>query len=210
VPPHHVATGEALLAAVVENGLEGNMAKKVDSTYKEGSRAAAWLKIKQQQRQEFVICGWTEGDGRRSGSIGALLLAYYDTTPAKAKRRKDPRQKLIYAGSVGTGFSDAMLTRLHKLLAPLEIAESPLDVGAPDPASPGKWQNIRARDRAKAKGLDPKTAAKAKRGLIHYVQPQLVGEVEFTEFTRDGTLRHPSFKGLRDDKSATDVIREDA
>ena len=209
VPAHHVADGESLLAAVVENGLEGIMAKKVDSTYKEGSRATAWLKIKRQQRQEFVICGWTEGDGRRAGSIGALLLAYYDTTPAKAKRRKKPQQ-LIYAGSVGTGFSDATLAKLHELLTPLETKESPLDEGAPDPDSPGKWQNIRARDRAKAKGLDPKTAAKAKRGLIHYVEPQLVGEVEYTEFTRDGTLRHPSFKGLRDDKPATDVIREDA
>ncbi len=209
VPPHHVADGKALLAAVVENGLEGIMAKKVDSPYKEGSRASAWLKIKQQQRQEFVICGWTEGDGRRAGSIGALLLAYHDSTPAQANKRKQP-QKLIYAGSVGTGFSDAMLARLHTLLTPLEISQSPLDVGAPDPANPGKWQNIRARDRAKAKGLDPKTAAKAKRGLIHYVTPQLVGEVEFTEFTRDGTLRHPSFKGLRDDKLATSVIREDA
>ncbi|MCW2920170.1 MAG: ligD [Thermoleophilia bacterium] len=209
VPNHHVGDGEALLGAVVEQGLEGVMAKRLDSTYKEASRAGAWRKIKRQQRQEFVICGWTEGDGRRAGSIGALLLAYYDSTPAKAKRSKQP-QKLIYAGSVGTGFTDALLATLHEELTRREVKESPLDVGAPDPDSPGKWQNIRARDRAKSKGLDPKTAAKAKRGLIHYAKPELVGEVEYTEFTRDGTLRHPSFKGLRDDKPATDVIREDA
>lgn len=197
VPPHHVADGEALLEAVVENGLEGIMAKRLDSTYREGSRAGAWRKVKRQQRQEFVICGWSEGDGRRAGSIGALLLAYYDAG------------RLTYAGSVGTGFTDAVLDDLRARLTPLEVEESPLDVGAPDPDKPGKWQNIRARDRARAKGLDPKTAAKAKRGQIHYVEPTLVCEVEFTEFTRDGTLRHPSFKGLRDDKPATDVVRED-
>jgi bifunctional non-homologous end joining protein LigD len=208
VPNHHVGEGRALLDAVVEQGLEGIMAKRLDSTYKEGSRAGAWRKIKQQQRQEFVICGWTEGDGRRAGGIGALLLAYYDVRASKAKRRKAP-QRLTYAGSVGTGFSDATLAQLHEQLTALEVDESPLDVGAPDPDSPGKWQSIRARDRARAKGLDPKTAAKAKRGLIHYVDPVLVGEVEFTEFTRDGTLRHPSFKGLRDDKDPRDVVRED-
>jgi bifunctional non-homologous end joining protein LigD len=208
VPAHHVGAGEALLAAVVEQGLEGVMAKRVDSPYRENSRAGAWLKVKQQQRQEFVICGWTEGDGRRRGSIGALLLAYYDSTPAQAKRRKRPQQ-LVYAGSVGTGFSDAALSKLAKQLTPDEITDSPLDVGAPDPESPGKWKTIRARDRAKQAGLDPKlTKAKAQR--VHFVEPRLVCEVEFTEFTRDGTLRHPSYKGLRDDKAPTDVIREDA
>jgi bifunctional non-homologous end joining protein LigD len=207
VPDHHVGTGRELLDAVVEQGLEGIMAKRLDSTYKEANRGGAWLKIKQQQRQEFVVCGWTEGEGRRGGSIGALLLAYHDATPAEAKARGD-RQKLVYAGSVGTGFSDATLAKLHALLEPLETKTSPLDVGSPDPASPGKWAAIRARERAVAQGLDPRMNP-AKKGRIHWAKPKLVCECEYTEFTRDGTLRHPSFKGLRDDKSPKDVVRED-
>jgi bifunctional non-homologous end joining protein LigD len=207
VPDHHVGTGTALLDAVVEQGLEGVMAKRLDSTYKEANRGGAWLKIKRQQRQEFVVCGWTEGEGRRSGMLGALLLAYYDTTPAEAKAAKT-KQKLIYAGSVGTGFSDTTLKDLQAKLEPLEVDASPLDIGAPNPSSPGKWAAIRARERAIAQGVDPRVNT-ARRGRIHWVRPKLVCECEYTEFTRDGTLRHPSFKGLRDDKSPKQVIRED-
>ncbi|MCW2928046.1 MAG: ligD [Thermoleophilia bacterium] len=187
VPDHYEGDGETLLASVVEQGLEGIMAKRLDSPYRQNSRAGAWLKIKRQQRQEFVVCGWTEGEGRRAGSIGALLLAYYEG------------DELRYAGSVGTGFTDAVLDDLHARLTKLERKTSPLDIGSPDPDSPGKWQAIRARERG----------VKAKGQRVHWARPQLVGEVEYTEFTRDGTLRHPSFKGLRPDKSATDVVRED-
>ncbi|MCW2924054.1 MAG: ligD, partial [Thermoleophilia bacterium] len=205
VPEHHVGTGTALLEAVVEQGLEGVMAKKVDSPYRENSRAGAWKKVKRQQRQEFVVWGWTEGDGRRTGSIGALIIGHYDITADEAKRTKQPQQ-LHHAGSVGTGFGDEALARIHELLAPLEVDESPFDVGNPS-STAGKWKAIRARSDAMAKGEDPK-GAKATRGAIHYARPQLVCEVEYTEFTRDGTLRHPSFKGLRDDKDPKDVIRE--
>ena len=183
VPRHYVGDGTALLDAVVDQGLEGIVAKRLTSPYREGSRGRDWLKIKQQQRQEFVICGWTEGDGRRAGSIGALLLAYHDQ-----------EGRLRYAGGVGTGFSDATLTDLADRLGPLEQRTSPLEVGGPDPARPGKWQAMRGRTR---------------RAAVHHVRPELVCEVEFTEFTRDGTLRHPSFKGLRTDKDPRDVVRED-
>jgi bifunctional non-homologous end joining protein LigD len=189
VPPHHVGAGEALFDAVVEQGLEGVVAKRLDSPYREGSRAGAWRKVKRQQRQEFVVCGWTEGAGRRAGSIGALLLAYHGDDG-----------RLTYAGSVGTGFSDSQLAALHDLLRAIEVDSSPLESGSPDTESPGKWAAIRARERA---------VATPRSGRIHFARPELVAEVEFTEFTRDGTLRHPSFQGLRADKEPSTVVRED-
>jgi bifunctional non-homologous end joining protein LigD len=87
---------------------------------------------------------------------------------------------LAYAGHVGTGFTDAMLDDLGTRLRPLARKTSPLagDVPRPD-----------ARD-------------------AHWVTPKLVGEVAFTEWTQDGRLRHPSWRGLRPDKSPSEVIRE--
>jgi bifunctional non-homologous end joining protein LigD len=184
MPVHHVGAGEDLLAAVVEQGLEGVMAKKLGSPYREGSRGSDWIKIKQQQRQEFVICGWTEGEGRRAGGIGSILLGVYDG------------DQLVSVGGCGTGFGDKELTRLRGLFGEIEIEDSPFDVGSPGAMKqPGKWQSIRAGSRGAV--------------AVHYLQPKLVCEVEFTEFTRDGTLRHPSYKGLRDDKDARDVVREE-
>ena len=66
--------GEALFDAAVEQGLEGVMAKRPASRYLEGKRTRDWLKIKTHGRQEFVICGYTKGQGRRAGSFGSLVL----------------------------------------------------------------------------------------------------------------------------------------
>ncbi|MCW2955363.1 MAG: ligD [Thermoleophilia bacterium] len=184
VPAHHVGEGETLMAAIVEQGLEGVVAKRLTSTYREGARGSEWRKVKQQQRQEFVIGGWTTGAGRRAGGIGSLLVGYHDE-----------EGRLRFAGGVGTGFSDAFLANLHAMLLPLERDETPFEVGLPGKEKPlGKWQAMRGR-----------TAPTE----VHFAEPQLVCEVEFTEFTRDGTLRHPSFQGLRDDKDPKDVVRED-
>jgi len=183
VPAHHVGDGESLLAAIVEQGMEGVVAKRLDSPYRERQRGGDWRKVKRQQRQEFVIGGWTEGDGRRAGGIGSLLLGYHDGDG-----------RLQFAGGVGTGFSDRALADIATQLAPLEQAGTPFEVGAPGSA-PGKWQAMRGR-------TQPLVA--------HYVRPELVCEVEFTEFTRDGTLRHPSYQGMRTDKDPADVVREDA
>ncbi|MGI8610284.1 MAG: hypothetical protein ACR2MY_13860 [Candidatus Dormibacteria bacterium] len=132
-------------------------------------RTGAWLKIKNQARQELVIVGSTPGEGARAGHVGALLVAYYD--------RRGPGGRLVYAGRVGTGFTASTLQMLRQRLAPLRRETAPLEVGRP-----------------------PKD--------VEYIEPDLVCEVEFTEWTRDGTLRHPSFKGLRDDKKPRDVVRE--
>ena len=88
------------------------------------------------------------------------------------------RRKLVYAGKVGTGFDTKMIHDLSDLMRPLEVDEPPLDV--------------------------PRSARRAS----HWIEPRLVGEVAFTEFTTDGILRHPSFVALREDKPAKEVVLE--
>ena len=107
VPPSNAGNGPAVLEASRRQGLEGVVAKRLDSTYEPGRRSRAWLKVKHHRRQEFVIGGWTWGEGRRQGHLGALLLGYYDG------------EQLRYAGNVGTGFTDRMLRALAELLEPL-------------------------------------------------------------------------------------------
>jgi bifunctional non-homologous end joining protein LigD len=175
-PTHHTGDGPAMLAASREQGLEGVIAKRLDSSYEPGRRSGAWLKIKNVRRQELVIGGWMPGQGARSASIGALLVGYYDVTPKQATERRKP-QRLLYAGRVGTGFSDEALTGLARALAPLRRRTSPFD------------------------GRQPP------RGAV-FVKPELVAEIEFSEWTRTRTLRHPSFKGLRNDKDAQEVVLE--
>src|SRR6185437_6326603 len=79
------------------------------------SRSGAWLKIKNVQRQEVVVGGWMPGEGRRENSIGSLVVGYYDG------------DRLVYAGNVGSGFKEADLTLLKKLIEPLRRKNSPFD-----------------------------------------------------------------------------------
>jgi bifunctional non-homologous end joining protein LigD len=118
IPPASTELGDAALETSRELGLEGIVAKRLDSRYESGRRSSSWQKIKHALRQEFVIGGWSPGEGWRSGGIGALLLGYYDSDGT-----------LQYAGKVGTGFSEKELDRLEALLGPLEQGESPF-VGA--------------------------------------------------------------------------------
>src|ERR1019366_79216 len=98
--------GADILRATKEAGLEGVIAKQRSSTYMEGKRSDAWIKIKNVRTQEVVIGGWTEGAGSRQGSIGALLMGI---PGAKGLR---------YVGKVGTGFSDSDRDSLMALLRP--------------------------------------------------------------------------------------------
>ena len=168
VPAHRVGDGEALLEAVRSRGLEGVMAKKVDSPYLPGRRSSSWVKVKARLRQEFVIGGWQPGEKGRLGQLGSLLVGVFDDGV------------LRYCGKVGTGFSIRELARLGEILEPLAIDASPFDPPPPRPIA----------------------------RLARWVHPELVAEVEFGEWTSEGILRHPSYLGLRDDKPATDVVRE--
>ena len=167
VPAVHPGRGRALLDATEAQGLEGVVAKRLDSRYEPGRRTGAWVKIKHVRRQELVICGWLPGEGRRADRIGALLMGYWTDDG-----------RLSYAGRVGTGFTERTLNELARTLAPLRRADSPYD-----------------------------EAPKLPRNAV-YVEPDLVAEVEFREWTTEGVMRAPSFKGLRDDKAAIEVVRE--
>jgi bifunctional non-homologous end joining protein LigD len=163
--------GLALFEAAKEQGFEGIIAKRRESAYAEGRRTRDWLKVKTHGRQEFVVVGYTKGQGRREGGFGSLLLAVNDDG------------ELRYVGNVGTGFTDAELDRLLPMLRRLERPDPPL------PVVP-KMPRVRKSD-------------------IRWVEPKLVAEVEFVEWTHDGRLRAPSYQGLREDKEADDVRRED-
>ena len=165
--------GAALLAAATEQGLEGVVAKRIESRYEPGARARTWRKVKVRRHQEMVVGGWISGEGTRSGRIGALLVGYHD--------RPGDGGPLRFAGRVGTGFSDAVLTRLADLAAPLTTTECPFD-----PLPP------------RAELLRRPT----------WLRPELVVEVAYGEWTQDDRLRHPSYLGLRTDKPATDVTRD--
>ena len=186
-PRHHLGDGEALLRLVRERRLEGIVAKRLGSIYRPGRRSSDWVKVKCRRTQEVVIGGWMPGEGARGGRVGSLLVGYWDATPAEAERLgRSPR--LVYAGGVGTGFSESTLKELTAALEPLARAESPFEAG---------W--------------DPreKYAARVReRGGLRWCEPELVCEVEFGDWTHEGTLRAAAFKGLRDDRDPREVVRE--
>jgi bifunctional non-homologous end joining protein LigD len=162
--------GDALFAVAAEQGLEGIVAKRSGSTYKQ-RRTRDWLKVKTENVQEFVVAGYTRGAGRRAGTFGSLVLAVNEG------------RELRYVGNVGTGFDDAEIRKLLALLKPLHRDTSPF-------AEPPKMPRVRKSD-------------------VHWVEPQLVAQVRFGEWTHDGRLRHPAYLGIREDKGAAEVTREE-
>ena len=150
------------------HGWEGLLAKRVDAPYRAGKRSRDWLKLKIEQRQEFVVGGFTEPRNTRK-HIGALLLGYYDD-----------EGNLLYAGHTGAGFTRQSLSDVYRQLSAHERKKAPF-------------------------ASTPRTNEKP-----HWVDPRLVVEVRFNEWTRDGKLRQPIFVGVRDDKDPADVRREKA
>ncbi len=165
-PSFHAGDGDAMLKASKEQGLEGVVAKRLDSRYEPGSRSGAWLKIKNKLSQELVIGGWLPGEGGRRDTLGSLAVGFYEDG------------KLVYAGNVGTGFTQQTLSEVLAELKKRDRPDSPFGVRKP-----------------------PKGT--------RFVEPELVAEVEFRGWTKTRTLRQASFKGLRDDKNARDVIFEE-
>ncbi|WP_207513039.1 DNA ligase D [Longitalea luteola] len=164
---HIEATGIEFFDMATQQGLEGIIAKEIDSAYTPKARTKQWLKIKANQRQEVVIGGFTETRGSRS-HFGALVLGVYE------------KNKLIYVGHTGSGFTEQSLAEIYEKLKPLVISTSPF-AQKPKTNMPCTW-----------------------------VKPELVCEVKFSEWTKDNILRQPIFMGLREDKNAKDVFKEKA
>jgi len=164
---HVVQEGTQFFEAATSQGLEGIIAKAAESPYTPTIRTKQWLKIKSNQRQEVVICGFTETRGSRS-HFGALVLGVYE------------KNKLIYVGHTGSGFTEQSLEATYKKLKTLITPKAPFDK-KPKTNMPCTW-----------------------------VKPVLVCEVKFSEWTKDNILRQPIFMGLREDKSAKDVHKENA
>ncbi len=164
------ASGDDVLRAAVEAGMEGVVAKRRNSPYRPGKRSRDWVKVKSQRMQEVVIGGYTRGNGERRADFGALILGI----PVPGSRA------LTFVGKVGTGFSQDDRTDLLAALTRLERATSPFD---------GDLPSALVREAT-------------------WVSPTLVGEVRFSEWTADGHLRHPVWRGLRPDKRPVEVHRE--
>src|SRR5918992_3224377 len=157
--------GELAFRAACEKGWEGLIAKRASAPYAH-ARSKDWLKFKCVNEQEFVVLGWTDPHGARSG-LGALLVGYHEDG------------ELRFGGKVGTGFDERELAMLTGRLRLLEQSSPPV---------------------TDTKGLTMKG--------VHWVQPQLVAQIGFSEWTPDGKLRHPRYVGLRDDKRPEQVVRE--
>ena len=162
---HVRGQGPAFFETVRKAGLEGVVSKRAGAPYREG-RGGDWRKAKCRLSQEVVIGGWTDqSEGR--GSIGALHVGFYEDG------------QLVYAGKVGSGFSERLLADLLHRLEARRKDTSPFALVPPE----------------------------MRRGA-HWVEPDLVAQVEFTEWTDEGRMRQPVFLGLRDDREARHVVRE--
>ena len=164
-----------LVQSVKEQGFEGLVAKRRNSVYEPGLRTGAWMKMRVNRGQEFVIGGYTRG----TKTFDALIFGYYEG------------EKLIYVARTRNGFTPVTRAQLFKKFNGLEISECPF-ANLPE-AKSGRW----------GQGL-----TKAKMAECQWVKPVLVGQFEFLEWTGDNHWRHSKFVGLREDKKATDVVRE--
>jgi bifunctional non-homologous end joining protein LigD len=168
-PPWFPGTDfEAVRSVSADHHMEGVVAKRLDSRYDPGTRAGAWRKIKNVLTQEAVVAGYKPGKGNRAGQVGSLLIGVHS------------EDGLIYAGHVGTGFTDETLRMLGERLRPLRRPDSPFDGPVPpEHARPAVW-----------------------------VEPELVVQVAYDRWTKAGRMRAPVYKGLRNDIDPADVVRE--
>ena len=129
VPPSFTGyAGGDVLAVSRQHGLEGIVAKRLDSPYQPGRRSPDWRKVKNVYRQEFVVGGWRRGEGGRAGQIGSLLVGVHGPGG------------LQYAGHVGTGFTQQTLDLLGSRLAALRQPASPFAQEVPrDHARGAVW-----------------------------------------------------------------------
>ena len=168
----------SLLEKVRQLGLEGLIGKRNDSLYESGRRSGSWVKLKLFSEQEFVIGGYTDPEGTRA-YFGSIIVGYYEG------------DQLMFAANVGSGFNDALLRNLHARFKKIvrdscPFVNLPLSRGS-------KWGQSLTTSEMK---------------WCHWLEPQIVCQVKFSEWTRDDRLRQPVFLGLREDKDPREVIRE--
>ena len=166
-PPTTIGDGETVRSAAIELGMEGVVAKRLDSAYQPGRRSDAWRKVKITHGQELVVGGWLPGAGRLDGRLGSLLVGYYDDGV------------LRYAGRVGFWARRAQAQRARS-------------------ESSRRSRATRARSTRPRSSPDP-----------HWVEPELVVDVRFQNWTGAGILRAPRYRGLRDDKEPSEVVPRD-
>jgi bifunctional non-homologous end joining protein LigD len=195
-------TPRQIEAAVRRLQLEGVVAKRRRSRYEPGRRSDAWVKVRFAKHQELVIGGYKPN----SSTFDSLLVGYYEgestrrPAPTAAEHRglhagEDPRvgrgRRLLCAGKVRNGFTAHLRAAIFDRLRSIAINTCPF-TNLPTTTS-GHWgEGITAEEMH----------------ALRWVKPQLVAEIAFVEWTRDGSLRHATFLGLRDDKKAKDVQRE--
>ncbi|WP_423145997.1 DNA ligase D [Rubrolithibacter danxiaensis] len=170
------AKGTDFFKVAEKMGLEGIIAKKIDSFYFPDTRSKEWLKIKTEKHQELIIGGYTKNENT-SRQFSALLLGIFENNEFK------------HVCPVGTGFSDKLQTEILEKLKPLIIPECPFN-RVPEYNKPSRFRP------------NPPKAT------VTWVKPEVVVEISYRELTKDGAVRHPSFKGLREDKNAKEVVRE--
>jgi bifunctional non-homologous end joining protein LigD len=159
---HFIGKGDELLKAVRAKGLEGILAKQTQSRY-ESKRSGSWIKIKVTSQQDFVVCGFILGERE---PFGSLVLGYFED------------KKLVYAGNVGSGFTQLSLKAVGDKIKPLitkkaVLSDVPRDIGE-----------------------------------VTWVKPELVCTVKFTSWTKDDRLRAPVFLGMRSEVAPEEVVRE--
>lgn len=164
-----------LIQSVKVHGFEGLVAKRRTSAYEPGLRSGAWMKMRVNRGQAFVIGGYTRG----TQTFDALVLGYYEG------------ERLIYVARTRSGFTPATRAQLVKRFKGLETDRCPF-VNLPETKG-GRW----------GQGL-----TMTKMAECQWLQPLLVGQFEYLEWTADNHLRHSRFVGLRPDTRATDVVRK--
>ncbi len=206
---HIEEQGEAFFEQVAAMGLEGAMAKDGDSRYV-GRRSSSWVKLRTERTADFAIVGMSPPKGSRVG-FGSLHLAVWDPEAAAGlgdAARNDARGGLVYAGRVGTGFSDADLADLAERLSanPRKTPACRAPVGTPD--SDGA-EDAAAADEPTRTVLTDSDLLDGRIEDQTWVEPdpELICEVRYKEWTPHGMLRHPVFLRLRDDKPIEDCAR---